>query len=603
MKPADAVREQIENLPELPGVYIFKDKKGKIIYVGKARSIKKRVKSHFQRPVDEHHRLMLKQVALIDWLVTANETEALVLEYNLIKKERPRFNVMYRDDKSYPYIVVTLRDEWPRVMLTRNRNIEGARYFGPYPKASAAKKTLDYLLRIFPLRSCRGEAPGKKGETPCLYYHIGKCSAPCIDAIDRETYMRYVAEVVEFLSGKDTRLIDRLESEMRQAAANLEFEKAAALREKLKAARYVLSQQRVLLEKPVDADVFGVYVEGGIYVRVLTVRRGRLIGARGLVFDINDISDALRRSTFIHYTDEEDIPDEVILPGVVSEEIKKEIEEYLTEKRGKKVRVTTPVRGIKKNLLELAQENAAQSYYWFLFQSRGSLERAQKSLQELQEVLGLTRVPLRIEAYDMSGVMGESAVGSMVVFEEGHPKKAHYRKFKIRIRKDSDYHKMNEVLLRRLSKLSNSNDPSFSRKPDLILVDGGKPQLSAAVDALEKAGLLGEVEVAALAKKNEELFLPGRSESIKLPPDSEALKLLMRIRDESHRFAVAYFRQLEEKRIKASELDSIKGIGPARKKRLLEAFGSVDNIRKASVSELASVVPEQVAVRIKEALG
>lgn len=603
MRPTDAIKEQIENLPELPGVYIFKNSSGKTIYVGKAKSIRKRVRSHFQRPVDDHHRLMLSQVALIDWLVTANETEALVLEYNLIKKEKPRFNVMYRDDKSYPYIAVTLKDEWPRVMLTRKRDIEGARYFGPYPKASAAKKTLDYLLRIFPLRSCRGANPGKKGETPCLYYHIGKCSGPCINAVDRDTYQQYVREVVEFLSRKDTALVDRLEAEMMQAAEQLEFEKAAALREKLKAARYVLSQQRVLLDRPVDADVFGIYTEGRIYVRILTVRRGRLIGARGLVFEGEDISDAVKRAVLIHYEGDEDIPGELIVPPVVSAEDRTEIAGQLTQQRGKKVNVVSPVRGAKKRLLELAAENAAQSYFWYLFQRRGDLERTQKALQELQQVLGLKRVPLRIEAYDMSGVLGESAVGSMVVFEEGHPKKAHYRRFKIRVRRDSDYHKMNEVLARRLSRLEGSTDPSFSKKPDLILVDGGKPQLSAAIDALRKAGLQGEIDVAALAKKNEKVFIAAKSSPVNLPEDSEALKLLKRVRDESHRFAVAYFRQLEEKRIKASELDAVKGVGPARKRRLIEVFGSVDNIRKASVAELAAVVPEVVAVRIKEVLN
>lgn len=598
----------IENLPDLPGVYIFKDEAGKIIYVGKAKSIKKRVKNHFTNSPDAKHSYMISKIAEIDYITTSNEIEALLLEYNLIKQERPEFNVLYRDDKSYPYIAVTVADDWPRLLVTRNLSIPGALYFGPYPKASAAREVLDALLKIFPLRTCKGEKPGKNKDTPCIMFQIKKCTGPCVGAVDEKEYRKYVESVIEFLSGKNDWLIERLEKEMKEAAEKLEFEKAAAVREKLLAARYVISQQRVALEKKFDADIAGFYSSEkgeGSYVRILVVRGGRIIGAYGYSFPHSNYEEAVFESIMIFYTGSKNFPREIILPRHLSNEKEDEIKTTLSALSGRKVKVTVPIRGEKKELLDMANENAAQGYFWSRFRSRASLERTQAAVEELKKLLALKRVPLRIECFDMSGFRAENPVGTMVVFQDGQPLKKAYRKFRIKGKGESDYHKMYEVIQRRFKNLSESKDFSFSKIPDLLIVDGGKAQLSAAVKAISSIGdeRLKNVEVIALAKPDEAVYKPEYSEPIKLPEGSEAQKLLMRIRDEAHRTAVSYFRRLEEKRIKLSRLDSIKGVGPKRRRKLIEYFGDIEKIKKASVAELKKVVPYEVAVRIKEELS
>lgn len=607
--PNQRIFEEVEKLPELPGVYIFKDAKGKVIYIGKARSIQKRVKNHFQKPVDSRHELMLSEVADIEHIVTKNEFEALLLEYNLIKRFKPKFNVLYKDDKSYPYLAVTLGDEWPRLILTRNLNIEGARYFGPYPKASKAREVLNSLLKLFPLRTCKPKDPAKGDKVPCLLFHIRKCSGPCIGAVSKEEYGSYVEQVISFLSGKSDWLIEELEKKMKSAAEKLEFEKAASYREKLLAARYVASQQHVALEKSINADVFGFYhmtESDTSYVRVIQVRSGKIIGAYGFSFDTPEYATAIRESIYLFYSQNRDIPKEVILPQRISANLKDELEEFLSRASGSKVAVKDSVRKERAELVRIANENAATSYFWFKFQSKAYLERSQQALEELYRSLNLKKIPLFIECYDMSGFKAENPVGTMVVFEEGHPNKKFYRKFKIKEATGSDYHKMYEVVLRRMQKVGNTRDKGFSRVPDLVLVDGGKAQLKAAIKAILDAGgeeLLKKIDVAAIAKPDNKIYRPGAEEAIVLPENSEAFKLLARIRDEAHRTAVGYFRKLEEKRLRLSVLDGIKGIGPQRKKKLIEYFGDADKIRKASLFELEKVVPREVALRIKEVLN
>lgn len=591
---------QISALPEKPGVYIFKDGSGQCLYVGKAKNIKKRVKAHFTRPAEPRLEVMLQKVAQVDYLVTKDEKEALILEYNLIKSDKPMYNVLYRDDKSYPYLAITLGDEWPRLFLTRNLNIEKARYFGPYPNTSAARKVVDSLLKIFPLRSCRGEKPGKRGNTPCLFYDIGKCSAPCINAVSKETYMEYVTNVVKFLEGKNDAILKEFEKNMYQEAKKLNFEKAAFWREKLKAANYILSHQRVVLNSKKDIDVFGIYSSEETYVKILKVRGGRLVSSRGFVFSTLDTNEALETVFEEYYLSQEDIPGEIVIPEEISE--RDTYQEILSERKGEEVRIITPGKGFHKDLAALAKENAVHSYYWYKFQERSYFEMHSRFLEDVKETLHLRNIPLRIECFDVSTFRGKSSVGSMVVFEDGKPKKSDYRKFKIRSTEESDFQMMKEILLRRIKEYKEKKDPSFGKKPDLIIVDGGKPQLSAAKMALKEAGEIGHVDLLALAKKDELVYLPGRKNPLRLPEDSDTLKLLKRIRNESHRFAVSYHRKLEEKKLTESLLDKVPGIGKVRKKKLLAIFGDIEGLKRASLEELKSVLPAKVAVELRREL-
>lgn len=600
MNLTERLNKLINNLPDLSGVYMFKDGKGDIIYVGKAKSLNKRVRNHFQRPAEPRNRVMVRKVEDIDYLVTKNETEALILEYNLIKKEKPKYNVLYRDDKSYPYIAVTVADRWPRIILTRDTNIRGARYFGPYPKAYAAKKVLNSLIKLFPLRSCRGKKPGKRRNTPCLLFDIHKCSGPCVDAVSEKTYRMYVKQILDFLDGKSDKFISKLEEKMYKAAEKMEYEKAASFREKVQSALYVRSHQRAIVEKEIDVDVFGYFFSEEVYIRILRIRSGKLVGSHGTVFETNNVSRALYRSFMTYYSRNREIPPEIVIPEHFKGQ--DEVKSFLRNETGKKIKITVPEKGFKLELLDFARENAAQSFYRFKYQSRAGYRRTEDDLNQLKEALSMKKAPLRIECFDLSGSHGESSVGSMVVFEEGVPKRNHYRKFKIRGRPDSDVDMMREVLKRRFSKLNKSRDPSFKKIPDLVILDGGKPQLSAAVKTLKELGLYKDIDLAAVAKKEENVFIPGKKEPLNLNKKSQALKLVQNVRDEGHRVAVMYYRNLEEKKMRASVLDTIKGIGPVRKKRLLSQFGGIKEISTVSIDELSKVIPRDVAARVKEKL-
>lgn len=601
MKIQEKLQSKIQTLPELPGVYVFKDRNGKTLYVGKANALKKRIKAHFQRPGEARLKIMMSKVSDIEYFITQNETEALILEYNLIKSHRPPYNVMYCDDKSYPYLAVTVKEEWPRLFLTRRLGLDGVKYYGPYPNVRAVRRVLDSLLKMFPIRTCRSEEPGKRGKKPCLLYDIKKCSAPCIGAISSGEYRKYVNNVTSFLEGKNDELIKEFEKEMQKEASAMNFEKAAVWRDKVRAATYILSQQRAVLGFEKDIDVIGVHSADGVYVRIFTIRKGRIIGSRGYLLSTADEFSALEEALRWHYLNDHEVPEEIILPFQL--EFQKGYESVLAAKRGKKVRLIVGKRNWRADLLAFAQENALQSYYWYKFQSKSSHELLSKLLEETKAVLKLRNVPMRIECFDVSSFREKSPAGSMVVFEDGKPKRSNYRKFKIRGLAKSDVRMINEIVKRRLERIEDVMDMSFAKKPDLIVVDGGKPQLGAAQNALLSSGFIEEIEVAALAKKGEKIFRPGEKLPIRLQSNSEVLKLFQRIRDESHRFAVSFHRELEGKKMTISVLDQVAGIGPARKRKLINRFGDVETLARASLVEIESVVPRRVALKLKEVLS
>lgn len=580
--------EQLKTLPDKPGVYIFKDSSGKPIYVGKAQSLRKRVASYFQvgRPRSPKTELLIKKIADLEFYVAASEIEALGLESNLIKKYRPRYNVTLRDDKSYPYIAVTYADNYPRVIFTRNFRQPGSKYYGPYTKVYALKETLNTLRKIFPIRLCKGKEPGKKSGSPCLNYHIKRCPAPCVNKISKEEYRRTIDQLVDFLEGKGDQVLARLEKEMKQAAGEYHFERAAKLRDDMGAAKTVLEKQKALSMSTADQDVVGIYrSEKEAYVDVLFIRNGKLIGSRGFIVKLDSEENIL--SSFIKqfYSQAEHLPKELIVPAEIEE--KAIIGEWLEQKKGNKVKIAVPRRGDKKKLLGMADVNASHAYY--LQQARGKIDEEQKleALDDLRQKLQLPKLPERIECFDISNIQGQESVGSMVVFEGGLPKKSDYRKFRIKkVAGQNDFLMMKEVISRRLARLEDKESlERFGRKPDLIVVDGGQPQLTAALESLTESGI-SDTPVVALAKREEELYLPGQPEPVDLPRISLSLHIVQALRDEAHRFAIKYHRDLRSKKMLSSALDGIPGIGTRRKKKLLEAFRSLDELSKASIEEI-----------------
>lgn len=590
--------EKAKSLPDKPGVYIFKDENGNILYVGKARSLKKRVASYFHRggSLDPKHRLLLSRVRDVDFNITDSEAEALLLECNLIKKFKPPFNVMLRDDKSYPYLAVTLGDDFPRVTVTRNLQIEGAKYFGPYTRAKALRKTLDTLRRLFPLRTCRGKKPGRKSGSPCLYFSIGKCLAPCRGEVSREKYRKVVDELLDFMGGKGEKIIERLGREMEEASRNLHFEKAALLRDKIKAASSILEKQKVVSLRKSHFDVVGVYRdESDVYFRVFFVREGKLIGSRGFLIEKAE-EDVLSQFLAQYYSSPELIPSQIYVPEEF--EGKEGMESLLTGVRGKSVRIYMPKRGEKAELLKMANANALYSYQLLQLKGKAAPQVITEVLEELQRRLGLSQPPYRIECFDVSNLQGRDAVGAMVVFEDGKPKRKDYRRFKIKgVEGSNDFEMMKEVLRRRLRRLQES-DEKFKKEPDLIVVDGGRPQLTAAIEALKEENLLNEIPVVALAKREEKIYLPKRREPIVFPRASLAFKLLQNVRDESHRFAITYHRNLRDVKFSRSLLEDIEGVGRKRAQKLLKRFGNAEEVAKASLSDLKEVLPQNIAEKV-----
>jgi excinuclease ABC subunit C len=598
---------RLPHVPHDPGVYRFLGERGEVLYVGKAKDLRKRVASYFARGRTPHGRTgeMLAQARDLEWVVTASESEALLLEDNFIKEARPPFNLRLRDDKSYPYIEITMNDEWPRVRFFRGRHVPGNLYFGPYSSARKVREVTELIGRIFPYRKCKGAKPGRPSGSPCLQYFIKRSLAPCDARVTHEEYMDVVRQAVDFLRGKLTDVERGIEREMATAAATQEFEKAAALRDRLAAVRHVHERQSARIEDTDAFDVVGLYQgEPGANAQVFRVRDGAVVDRQAFYVENaegRDVADVLEEFLLEFYWDGSAVPPEVVAPLEESESVAA----VLAARRGASVAVRAAKRGPKRRLLELAQRNAelaAQAEEERL--ARRSSARIE-ALEHLRDALGLESLPLRIECYDISNLGEQHIVGSMVVFEGGQPKKAHYRKFALRDTDgQDDFAMMNQVLRRRFERAGAAEsggdyDESFATLPDLVVVDGGKGQLSAAQAALREAGV--ELELASLAKQREEVFVPGRRDPLPLPADDPGSLLLQRIRDEAHRFAVTYHRQRRDAGLRSSPVfDELPQVGPVRRRRLLEHFGSPERFIAASREELERVpgLPRKVAREI-----
>lgn len=595
--------DKIKNIPPRPGVYLFKDADGRVIYVGKAVSLKNRVRSYFQAGAKQAPKVkaMLRRAVDLDYIVTDSEMEALILENNLIKKHRPKYNVLLKDDKTYPYIKVTVQEEFPRVHITRRVVKDGARYFGPFTHVGAVNETLRLLKKIFPLRTCKQREPAPR-DRPCLNYHIRRCLGPCCNLVERPAYRETVNEVVLFLEGRQEDLTKRLRQRMEQAAENLEFEKAAELRDQLLAVEKIVERQKVVSTDLVDQDV--IAMARGFDEACLTVffiRGGKLIGREQYFLEGTD---TLERgevmATFVQqfYNQTEVVPAEILL----SEEIGGAplIAAWLSELRGSKVNIKVPKRGDKHKLVAMAAQNALLSLEQTQLERQAGRQAVDGALAELMAALGLAEPPRRMECYDISNIQGTETVASMVVFEDGKPAKDQYRRFKIRtVEGSNDFASMKETLSRRLSRAREeqaqveggelaANRAKFTRLPDLIIIDGGKGQLSAAREAMLEQGF-AHIPAFGLAKEEELLFAPGRPDPIRLPGESRGLQMLQRLRDEAHRFAATYHRKLRTRRNLKSVLDEIEGIGAVRRRELYKAYKSLDAIKQASPAELAKV--------------
>ncbi len=606
-------------IPDSPGSYQFKDAAGRVIYVGKAKSLRQRLSNYFQNPANLAPRTfqMVSNAASVEWIQVRNEVEALMLEYTLIKQHRPRFNVRLVDDKSYPFLAVTVSDEWPRPMVMRGRRRKGVRYFGPYAHAYAIRETLDELLRTFPLRTCsdakfgRHERLGK----PCLLFHIEKCSGPCVGEVDQDTYSRLVDELLEFLEGDTEPVLRRLEQGMSAAADELEFEHAARLRDRIATVRRAIERQQMVGDRSEDVDVLGIAEdELEAAAQVFFVRRGRVVGRLGFLLDkVMDLSPDQTVAAVLEqlYGDEPAVgyPKAVLVP-TLPEDLDL-YREWLGMQRGSRVDIRVPRRGPKRELAETVTRNAEEEFTRHRLRRASDHNSRAKALNELQDSLGLPTAPLRIECYDMSHLQGTDYVGSMVVLEDGLPRKSEYRRFKIRgVPGNDDFAAMEEVLTRRLTNYLEDRDKpvaergKFAYPPQLLLVDGGKGQLGVASKVLEDLGLTEEIPVASLAKRFEEVYLPGRSDPVEVRRGSEALFLLQRIRDESHRFAIDYHRRLRGKRMTRSALDGIPGLGEKRKVRLVKELGGVRAVQAAELDALRALpwLPDAVAEEVYRSL-
>jgi excinuclease ABC subunit C len=633
-------RPRTAEIPESPGVYKFRDAQRRVIYVGKAKSLRQRLTSYFSDLATLHPRTqtMVTTAASVEWTVVGTEVEALQLEYSWIKEFDPRFNVKYRDDKSYPFLAVTMGEEYPRVQVMRGAKRKGTRYFGPYAHAWAIRETVDLLLRVFPVRTCSNGVFRRAGQVgrPCLLGYIDKCSAPCVGRIDAEAHKKLAEDFCDFMAGQTQRFVRRIENQMREAATAMEYERAARLRDDLAALRRALEKNAVVLPDGTDADVFALAEDDlEAAVQVFHVRDGRIRGQRGWVVEkVEDVTtgDLVEQLLLQVYGDatRDAVPREVLVPADPPD--LPVVEALLGELRGARVAVRVPQRGDKRALLETVARNAGQSLTLHKTRRAGDLTTRSKALQEIQDALGLAEAPLRIECYDVSNIAGQHVVASMVVFEDGLPRKSEYRRFTVRgTEGQDDVAAIHEVVTRRFRRYledrenvpeldlgreeddgnpadDDRSDPAgrpdridaspidpvtgrprrFAYPPNLVVVDGGPPQVAAAARALAGLGI-DDVALCGLAKRLEEVWLPGDDHPLVLPRTSEGLYLLQRVRDEAHRFAITHHRQRRSKAMTTSVLDEVPGLGPARQKALLRAFGSVKRLRAASAEEIASV--------------
>ncbi len=601
-------RPEPSTIPDTPGSYQFKDARGRVIYVGKAKSLRSRVMSYFGAGLMERTRQMVATAETVEWIGVRNEIEALFLEFNLIQKHHPRFNIRYNDDKSYPYLAVTLDEEWPRAMVLRGAKRKGVRYFGPYAHAYAIRETLDLLLRTFPIRTCtkgkfdRYQRLGR----PCLYAHIEKCAAPCVDAITHDEYDGLVHELIQFLDGDTAPILDRLDKQMHESSDALEFERAARLRDQIVSVSKAIERQQMVDEKEEDYDAIGmVDDELEASVQVFLVRKGRVVGRKALVVDkVEDLTKQELVGRLLEQlyggADPADVPREVLVPDLPDD--LPLYEQFLTEARRARVGIRVPKRGAKRELLQTVTQNAEEAFLRHKLRRASDHNARARTLLALQQALHLTEAPLRIECFDVSNLQGTDIVASMVVMEDGLPKRSDYRRFKIRHQPgQDDFAAMEEALTRRFRRYLGERDEGaragkrFAYPPNLLLVDGGKGQLGVATRVLEDLGL-EDICVASLAKRFEEVYLPGDAEPVRIPRDSEALYLLQQIRDEAHRFAITYHRQLRDKKMTRSILDDVAGLGPVRRARLLKEHGSVKRLRELTEDELVAIpwLPEPV---------
>ncbi len=595
-------------IPDAPGVYRFRDGTGRVIYVGKAKSLRQRLNSYFADPLGLHPRTarMVGAAEGLDWVVVDNEVEALQVEYSWIKEYDPRFNVKYRDDKSYPFLAITFGEEFPRAMVIRGAKRKGTRYFGPFAHAWAIRETLDLLLRVFPMRTC---SPGvfrraRATDRPCLLADIGKCAAPCVGRVSPEEHREVALDLADFLSGRHERLLADLTAKMKAAAGRQEYESAARFRDDIAAVSRALERSAVVLPDGTDADVFGCAEDDlEASVQIFHIRGGRVAGQRGFVLEkTEDLHgpDTLRTALVRHYGDHAadgdgsaTVPREILLPDQPSDAAV--VEQWLSRARGAGVRLKIPRRGEKRTLLETVQRNAEQALQLHKLRRSSDLTTRSKALADLMDVLELPSAPLRIECFDVSHLSGSDPVASMVVFEDGLPRTSQYRTFGIK-QADStdDTRALHEVLCRRYRRLHALNEQaappegSFAYQPALVMVDGGGPQVNAAAAALRDAGMAG-LPVIGLAKRLEEVWLPDEPDPLILPRGSDALYLLQRIRDEAHRFAIRAQRRKRQQQVRRSALDDVPGLGPVRRTALLRSFGSVKAIRAADPAEIAGV--------------
>lgn len=591
--------------PNKPGVYLMKDKGERIIYIGKAGALKGRVRSYFTKREDlsPRIRLLINKVADIEYLVTDSQIEALVLENNLIKKHHPYFNVRLRDDKTYPYIKITTFEDYPRLQIVRRMQTDEAAYFGPYTNVSSMRETLSLILQIFPLRTCNKKIDGKERRA-CLNYQIKRCLAPCVGGVSKDNYLQLVKNVCSFLAGKQERVVKDLQAQMERASHNLEFEKAAQIRDKIQTVEKVIEKQKMVLPKIKDEDIIGIsHNENSACLEIFFVRYGKLLGEEHFIMEHKKALEKEILTTFVKqfYLRAASIPPRIVIPFEIEE--RESIEDWLSEKRGGKVFFKIPRRGEEKGLINLANKNANLHLTESLSQDK---EKGGKEvLDELQNLLNLTSFPLRIEAFDISNLGGKEAVGSLVVFLEGKPNKSDYRRFKIKtVEKADDYAMLGEVLSRRFQ--SPPFKPS-SLMPDLLLIDGGRGQLNSCLSVLKKLGL-SKIPAIGLAKKEEHIFIKNKDGSLSrlvLAKDSKVLHLLQNVRDEAHRFALSYHKKLRKKKLEESRLDKVPGIGERRRQKLLAHFGSLGRIKETSLEDLQRVggISKELAMKVRSEIN
>jgi excinuclease ABC subunit C len=597
-------------VPDAPGVYIFRDEHGRALYVGKAKSLRKRTANYFSSDLQPRTRAMVDLADHLEWILTDSDVAAIMVEFSLVQEYQPPFNVRLKDDKSFPYLAITRYEQWPRAMVMRGKRRKGVEYFGPYAKAYSIRQTLDSLIRTFPVRTCTNAKFNRHATSgrPCLLFHIEKCSAPCVGEVSPEAYEEHLDGLARFLAGDSDLLIADLQTEMRRAADVQEFERAARLRDQVSAMRVALERQELVTDKRVDFDVIALDEDDlEVALVVLNIRRGRVTGRIASVVDrVEDLSTSAFVGTMLGQLYGADLPPNEVLVPVLPDDAET-WEGWLAERRGTAVSLRVPKRGAKRRIMDTAKANAAEEFARHRLKRHSDHNARARALRSLQDVLDLPTSPLRIECYDISTIQGRHTVGSMVVFEDALPKTSQYRRFKVKtLDGQDDFAAMEEVLRRRFHaylaerELPIEEQGRFSYPPSLVVIDGGKGQLGRAVLVLEELGL--DIPVIGLAKRLEEVFVPRTSEPIIIPRGEESLYLLQRVRDEAHRFAITYHRKLRDRSMVDSLLDDVPGIGAGRKKALIKRFGSVKKMRAAEIADLAEVVPDSVARDLHAAL-